>query len=47
MCSNDNGKAYAGCMTCLVGASKEDIKEWAQSATDREHLVPSIYHGFI
>ncbi|KAK0215835.1 hypothetical protein EDD85DRAFT_871057 [Armillaria nabsnona] len=34
MCSNDNGKAYAGCMSCLVGASKEDIKEGAQSATD-------------
>ncbi|KAK0501795.1 hypothetical protein EDD18DRAFT_1459234 [Armillaria luteobubalina] len=34
MCSNDNAKAYAGCMTCLVGVSKEDIKEGAQSATD-------------
>ncbi|KAK0188397.1 hypothetical protein F5146DRAFT_1055068 [Armillaria mellea] len=34
ICSNDNGKAYAECMTCLVGASKKDIKEGAQSATD-------------
>ncbi|KAK0489418.1 hypothetical protein IW261DRAFT_1444908 [Armillaria novae-zelandiae] len=33
ICSNDNGKAYAECMTCLVGVSKEDIKEEAQSAT--------------
>ncbi|KAK0202354.1 hypothetical protein DFS33DRAFT_1384701 [Desarmillaria ectypa] len=37
LCSSDNGKAYAELMNCLVGASKEGIRETAQTVADHEY----------